>query len=59
MGVKALERRKKEKNERKAKKTARGASHPRGETRELSNWTAGIFQPGYAGRSLHGEQRPL
>ncbi len=25
----------------------------------LSNWTAGIFQPEYAGRSLHGEQTLL
>ena len=24
---------------------------------KISNWTAGIFQPGYAGRSLHGEQK--
>ncbi len=29
------------------------------ETRQLSNWTVAIFQPGYAGRSLHGVQIPL
>jgi hypothetical protein len=35
------------------------APHKIARRENLSNWTAGIFQPGYAGRSLHDAQRLL
>ena len=37
----------------------RDAPHQTARRENLSNWTAGIFQPGYAGRSLHDAQRLL
>ena len=35
------------------------APHKIARRENLSNWTAGIFQPGYAGRSLHDARRLL
>ena len=35
------------------------APHPKTRRMNISNWTAGIFQPEYAGRSLHDGQRLL
>ena len=56
IAIKRRQSRKEGKTKGEERKSREGCVSPEGETRELSNWTAGIFQPGYAGRSLHGER---
>ncbi len=47
------------KNRKREKAAVSDAPHCTARRGNLSNWTAGIFQPEYAGRSLHGEQTLL